>query len=262
MLIIYDLETTGLDTRTSNILEIACIVHIVNKNSDAICTTKKEDSINTCQINEFKRYIMPSNITTIDNSDIHNITIEKIKENNGKSTKETLNEFVNWMDKFKSPIILIAHNNYRYDKLILETEFKSNNVTFPQYCTFADSLAICKKCITDISNYKLGTIYEYLFGKSIVNAHSAYSDVLALKEIVDILVYHPHFKKCLYAEKSSFYFDINKDRLYYFRYKNTKYLVEDLISKNNILYFQINHLFYIKYGADDLSLIKSILNIP
>ena len=83
MLIIYDLETTGLDTRTSNILEIACIVHTVNKKTDETCKTEQADNINTEQINEFKRYIMPPNITTIDNSDIHNITIEKIKENKG-----------------------------------------------------------------------------------------------------------------------------------------------------------------------------------
>jgi DNA polymerase III alpha subunit (gram-positive type) len=258
MLMIYDLETTGLDVRTSNILEIACIVHKPNKKIDKV---NKGDDTEHEQATEFKRYIMPSNITTIDNSDIHNITIEKIKENNGKSTKETLIELVKWMDGFKKQIILIAHNNYRYDKLVLENEFKKNNIIFPSYCTFADSLALCKKCIFDIPNYKLNTVYEYLFGISIINAHSAYSDALALNQILDILYFHPNFSKCLYPEKSSFYFDLNKDRLYYFRYKNTKSLVEDLLLKNNTLYFQINHLFHVKYGTDDLTFIKSILNI-
>ena len=105
--IFYDLETTSLEIKNARILQISCCFLDTNET--------------------FDKYIDPGDIE-IKNSEIHHITKEVIKKNNGYDCKLTLEELEKWCYSFckNDEIIWIAHNNHDYDKLVLQMEYDRN----------------------------------------------------------------------------------------------------------------------------------------
>lgn len=158
---IYDLESTGLDVVTSEILEI-CIIDYAS-----------EEVV-------LHKYIYPSN-GIIENSNIHGITLEKIKENNGI----TQLELVQLLEQFfqEKEIMMIAHNNNGYDQLLLEYTLKRFEKSIDKNIMYSDSLP-CLRKLFKFPNYKLGTIYNLLFGNNNVVFHTAIEDTTALVHIL------------------------------------------------------------------------------
>ena len=152
ILCILDLETTGFSPENSEIVEIFIL-------------KVKDNEI----IDEFYSLIKPKN--SIENSDIHGITDNKVK--GSPSIKEANNEII----KFLGDSTLVGHNLDNFDLKFLNYHLskKLKNKT-------RDTLKISRKVLGDkVENHKLDTLAEY-FG---VNppTHQARDDVMATFEI-------------------------------------------------------------------------------
>ena len=120
----FDFETTGLDVKNANILEAAFVDFLSGK------------TIN-------HSYILPYDVETIENSNIHNITFESLKLNNAITFENFIENIFNLLKDFynnKNTIYLIAHNNFNYDQLVLEYNMKKINKNIEDSFKFCDSL--------------------------------------------------------------------------------------------------------------------------
>jgi DNA helicase-2/ATP-dependent DNA helicase PcrA len=201
-IVVYDLETTGLNILNDVILEIAAITINLDK--------------------EFHQYINTDK--KIENSFIHNITNDFLDKNVTKNKKEILLEFLTFVNNcYKTTtgdIFLMAHNNFNFDKKILEIEFKNINVNIPDNWIFIDSLQHFKYILKNQSSYSLCNLYKHYFGETIKNQHNALYDVKNLitlyKHIIkDINEYD--YQKMYYCvgfmQKSIFHIDFDDQKI-------------------------------------------------
>jgi DNA helicase-2/ATP-dependent DNA helicase PcrA len=160
--VIFDTETTGLDTKNDDIIQIAAIAVENNKIVD--------------KLNLFIRTEKSLNNST----EIHKIT-EEFLAKNGIQREQALRMFFG----FVRDSTLIAHNlNYDWDILKSNVE-KSNlkNINFDRYLKF-DSLKIAIKCFSSLNSYKLEKLLEE-FNLEGNNSHNALDDVIATQSLVE-----------------------------------------------------------------------------
>lgn len=164
--IFYDLETNGLDYYTTGILQIT----ILNNNGNIL----------------LNQYTYPYD-NRIDGFDIHGINEDKLIQNNAISTIDlcTLIKQIIQDNYGKETIYFVAYNNFGYDQIILENNFKICNVKIPDNWYFIDLFPIVKELYSNIKpNYKLKSVYEYFFGKDEnINFHCSLADTLCLYKI-------------------------------------------------------------------------------
>lgn len=170
--VFYDLETNGLDYYTTGILQFT----ILDSNGNII----------------MNKYVYPFN-NKIEGTNIHGIDLEKLKQNNAISTVELLIQLKKELRKryHRDDIYFVAYNNFGYDQIILENNFKINNIKMPLNWYFVDLFPIVKEYINykNVHNFKLKTIFEYLFGTDLqINFHCALADTTCLYKIFN------HFK--------------------------------------------------------------------
>ncbi len=124
-MIIYDLETTGVNTKTANIVEIAA----------------KRLNVIGNEVEEFKRLIRPpGGYIPSSVSRVHGITTEDVRD--APSIEMVLPEFC----RFIQDRILIGHNVAKYDNPILERDLKTylkRNLSNPYY----DTLVTARKLL-------------------------------------------------------------------------------------------------------------------
>ncbi len=93
--------------------------------------------------------------------------------------------FLNFVKaRTNGPALLIAHNNFKSDKVMLEVEAKRRNLSLPLDWFFFDSLLFCRKAIPKQASYTLHDLYFSLLNKKIVDNHSALPDARALLELL------------------------------------------------------------------------------
>lgn len=175
----FDLESTGLCTKTSKILQLA-----------GVCNDE-DTSI-------FQSYVMTPPNFEITNSFIHHITKETLIENSAPPFDTVMNRFIDFMNEtFGNQIIyMIAHNNFGYDMNLLESQCKDFNLTIPSNWRFYDSLYQFRKYNSEIGygNFALGKLYQNIIGGDPDGEfHNAVTDVKALMEIHEKLTI-PKFK--------------------------------------------------------------------
>lgn len=181
---IFDLETTALKTSEACILEISCVDLLTGNNI-------------------FHKYIYPSDKQKITNSNIHGIDEKKLKDNNAVDTSSALSEMVSILSSYyslaKDDLYLIAHNNFGYDQLVLESEFQRSGIAMPHTWSFIDSLPYIKECFPVFGktsgsrlSYKLENVYRNVTkDRSKIDFHSATVDTRVLREtIFKLLEYH------------------------------------------------------------------------
>ena len=96
-----------------------------------------------------------------------------------------LNQFINTVKLVSSgPVVFMAHNCFKSDKLMLEIDCGRHNIRMPYSWYFFDTLIYCRKLILKQPSYTLNDIHKVLFQKEISNHHFAISDALALKNII------------------------------------------------------------------------------
>jgi DNA polymerase III alpha subunit (gram-positive type) len=116
------------------------------------------------------------------------VTTEMLEKRNATSFANAwlqLNQFINSVKACASgPIMFIAHNCFKSDKLMLEIDCERHAIRMPYSWYFFDSLIYCRKVIVKQASYTLNDIHNYMFDKDIENHHFAISDALALKNVL------------------------------------------------------------------------------
>lgn len=165
--IFYDLETNGLDYYTTGILQMT----ILNYNGDIL----------------LNQYSYPFD-NRIEGVNIHGIDEEKLKQNNAISNIDLCTNVKKIIRENygRNDVYFIAYNNFGYDQIILENNFKICDIKIPDNWYFIDLYPIIKDIYKNIKpNYKLKSVYEYIFSndKNIINFHCALADTQCLYKI-------------------------------------------------------------------------------
>jgi DNA helicase-2/ATP-dependent DNA helicase PcrA len=154
-IVVFDTETTGLDTENDDIIQIAAI-EIVNGEIG----------------NEFEVFINTDKDLT-DSEKIHHISKTQLN-NYSIEKKSALKQFLN----FVNDDVLVAHNA-NYDMSILRSNLKREGLpqTISSGCLF-DSIELAHRLYPDFQSYKLEFLIKAL-GVDGENTHNALDDVKA-----------------------------------------------------------------------------------
>ncbi|KYM97853.1 DNA polymerase III polC-type [Cyphomyrmex costatus] len=174
--VLFDLETTGL-SKNDEISQIAAYT--------------KESS--------YDMYIIPSKGISKGASAVtglHGLNGELyLRENRVQavSASQAFQQFLQYLDNFKRPIILAAHNGFRFDtprimKLACEVRLIDQFKTL--ITGFADTLHIARKLLPERRKNKLkfsieALATEFVPSQNLEALHNATDDVITLQKILD-----------------------------------------------------------------------------
>ena len=157
--IIFDIETTGLNTQEDRIIEIGAI-----KVNDGVV------------IDEFNRLINPGFLISSEITNINGITNEMLENENYPGV--VLAEFNRFIGDAK---FLIGHNAIRFDYPFIQSEFKRNYIKHtPIHCR--DTVWIARQKMKGLRSYSLKNLSEH-FNITNETAHRALSDVYATYQL-------------------------------------------------------------------------------
>lgn len=208
--IVFDIETTGLDSMYDEIIEIGAIkVH------------------NNTIISTFNSLVKPQNEIDEYITKLTGITNEMVKD--APTIEEILPDFM----KYIGDGILIGHNvnfdiNFIYDNLYRN---KYNVITN----NFIDTMRIARKLLPDLSHHRLIDLTDF-FEIDIANNHRS------LKDCEITMKAYENLKK-LALEK---YYNIEKFKDAFKKHKNNL-KASDIVSTKTE--FDVDNLFYDKYVA-------------
>lgn len=100
--------------------------------------------------------------------------------------KDGMLRFLEWLGKWKSPIVLVAHNCRNFDSKVLTVALEGVDLLSDfteKVAAFGDSLKLFRKKIPDQESYKQEDLVTKILQKS-YNAHNAEGDVTALRELM------------------------------------------------------------------------------
>ncbi|MDP4145274.1 MAG: 3'-5' exonuclease [Bacillota bacterium] len=158
--IIFDVESTGVDVTEDEIIQIAAIK--VNKNGQII--------------EKFERFL--KNNKSVESSEhVHGFSDEFLREK-GEDKRVVLKEFVD----FSSGAVIVGHN-VQYDINILSSELERANLGKPKFKAFYDTLDIYRRFYPNMVNHKLETLCRY-FVTNNKPSHNAMDDILATNDLL------------------------------------------------------------------------------
>ena len=164
--IFYDLETNGLDYYTTGIMQIS----MIDTNGQVL----------------LNQYAYPFN-NKIDGTEIHGIDEQKLADNNAINSQDLCVLIKNTIRENygRDDVYLIAYNNFGYDQIILENNFKMCNIKIPNNWYFIDLCPIIKEVYPLIKpNYKLSTVFANICGvDDSINFHCALADTQCIYKI-------------------------------------------------------------------------------
>lgn len=150
--VVFDIETTGLDYRKDEIIEIGA-VKIVNGEI----------------IESFATLIKPNQIISEEITNINGITNEMVAD--APIFGNVIADFY----KFTRGSILVAHNA-EFDTTFIKEHGKKYRFKFDN--EIIDTLALSRTYLKQLRHHKLKNLCEY-FGVSLINAHRALNDTVA-----------------------------------------------------------------------------------
>ena len=158
--VVFDIETTGLDTLNDRIIELGAI-------------RVRDNEV----VGEFNSLINPGIPIPYIVTTINGITDEMVEDEDYPGVVlSRFNQFIEGVD------FLIGHNAIRFDYPFLKSEFERNYIKSDNYHV-KDTVRIARiKLRRQLRNYSLKSLSEYY---GIVNreAHRALSDVYATYEL-------------------------------------------------------------------------------
>ena len=162
-IIVFDTETTGLDTDEADIIQIAAIELVDGKFS-----------------REFEVYILTDEEKLSATVDVHHIDFQTL-QSKGVSPQEGLDKFREFVGE---DAILLAHN-LDYDRSMLYSFYRRNDVELPDLSESAtvDSLTVARLLYPKQRKHTLENLIETL-GLEGVNSHNALDDVRATVNLV------------------------------------------------------------------------------
>lgn len=166
-IVVYDVETTGLNVERDQIIQLAAV------KLDGAGKVKEK----------FVKLVVP----TADISDgalkTHGFSLEYIKNNGGISPVEALKAF----SDFARGCVLVGHNSSKFDRAVVTRQISECGLPPLENCAEYDTLSLAKLLCPDFENYKLETLCKKF---NIINerAHDAYFDVLATAKSLSHIV--------------------------------------------------------------------------
>jgi DNA polymerase-3 subunit epsilon len=162
-LVVFDLETTGIQIATDRIVEIYCI---------KIQPDGKEEHLH--------QLVNPTVLIPPVVSEIHGIWDKDVAD------KPTFQEFAPELLQFLGDCDFGGFNSNRFDFPMLAEEFYRAGLPFDTSRKFIDAQRIFHK----MEPRNLGAAYQKYCGKELINAHSAKADTVATWEIIKAQVDH------------------------------------------------------------------------
>lgn len=173
-----DTETTGLDPLRHSIVQLSGIIKVGSK----------EVSFN------FK--MKPYHNEEVDPyaTQITGLTTEEVYS--WEDPSEVFRQFVELLDSFNitySTKFNLVGYNVGFDDEFVREWFKLNGKNWGYYVWFPyiDVMSLANIYFIQsrhlIKNFKLGTIYKEIFGKEFANAHDAFFDIIATKELFEFI---------------------------------------------------------------------------
>lgn len=150
--VVFDLETSGLESGRDEILEIAGI---------KLCGNQ--------EIARFEALIQPTRLIPADVERINGLN-EFYLLSNGRKSIEVIKDFL----AFIGDAIVVGHNIREFDWLFIISHAKRHNLSLPTN-KLIDTLELSRKLLS-LSQYNLGVVAKH-FGYNHVNAHRAMPDV-------------------------------------------------------------------------------------
>jgi len=207
--IVFDTETTGLDTLTDDIIQIAA-TEIVNG-----------------QIGESFNCYIKTTKNIAETYEIHKISKETL-DKQGVDPTIGLEKFLTFIGKDST---LIAHN-LNYDKTILNANLKryTDKSLNDYFFNYLDSLTVSKLLFPKLASYKLEHLLNH-FQLEGENSHNAIDDVFATVNLVLFLSEQNKEK----IEQQSTFLAFNSKRFKSFRtnFNAVEEIIDAHLSRNN-----------------------------
>ena len=158
-IIIFDVESTGLDVTKDEVIQIAAI-------------ELKEGIV----VQSFERFIKPSNLVG-DSALVHGFSDEFL-ETHGQSASDVFQEFLQFIDG----ALLIGHN-VQYDLKIVRSHMNRVGLSCDTIVGYCDTLDIVRRLYPNLKNHKLDTVSDFI-GVEHEPTHNAMDDILATKDVL------------------------------------------------------------------------------
>lgn len=157
--VVFDVESTGVDVNRDEIVQIAAI----KLHRDGTYTI-------------FEEFLRPSK--PVGGSErVHGFSDEYLRKN-GFEPKDGLKRFLEFIDG----TIIVGHN-VQYDLGILKSQLHRLNMNDYEIKGFYDTLDMARKLFPNMVNHKLDTLSNYI-GVSQLPDHNAMNDILATKDVL------------------------------------------------------------------------------
>lgn len=132
---------------------------------------------------EFNEIIDPKVHIPMESTEIHNISNGDVE---GKMDfSDGFKRFVEYVNRFETPI-LIAHNAFRFDKVLLEKECREAGLDKEfNNLVFFDTLPFFRCNFSKLTSFKLGALYKHFTSLELEGAHDALVDVKGLREVFE-----------------------------------------------------------------------------
>ena len=157
--VIFDVESTGLDVTKDEVVQIAAIELRDGK-----------------QVQTFERFIKPK--TSVGDSALVHGFSDEFLEQYGQSSDEVFKEFLQFIDG----ALLVGHN-VQYDLKIVRSHMNRVGLVFDRTINYCDTLDIVRRLYPNLKNHKLDTVSEFI-GALHEPTHNAMDDILATKDVL------------------------------------------------------------------------------
>ena len=159
-IIVFDVESTGVDVTEDEIIQIAAIK--LNKNGEVV--------------DKFEKFLKNKKPVK-DSYYVHGFSDEMLQRI-GEEKEKVLKEFV----EYSKDSIIVGHN-VQYDINILCSELERSNLGKPKFKTFYDTLDIYRRFYPGNINYKLENLSK-VYDTKHKPSHDAMDDIIATGELL------------------------------------------------------------------------------
>ncbi|EOT2959433.1 3'-5' exonuclease [Clostridium perfringens] len=159
-IIVFDVESTGVDVTEDEIIQIAAIK--LNKKGEVV--------------DKFEKFLKNKKAVK-DSYYVHGFSDEMLQRI-GEDKEKVLKEFV----EYSKDSIIVGHN-VQYDINILCSELERNNLGKPKFKTFYDTLDIYRRFYPGNINYKLENLSN-VYDTKHKPSHDAMDDIIATGELL------------------------------------------------------------------------------